>query len=279
MSAHVSAPPSRAKAIGWAREVIATGAVVIDTETTGLGPDAEICDIGIVRIDGTVLLDCLVRPSKPIPAEATAVHGITDEMVSDAEPWSVIYGRLIDALGGKRGGSILVYNLDYDLTIINQCCRAEELPEFAKGDQWQCAMLAYSDFDGTPGKYRGQMKWHKLDAAAARFGIPPGGHRALADAETTRRVVVAMAASGVCRSCGCTDDDCRQCVEATGVPCYWAEVDLCSRCADVGAIKTVDVMDDLGITHAVPVSLADLLDEYGFDDDEVGRMGREAGRR
>lgn len=34
-----------------------------------------------------------------------------------------------------------------------------------------------------------------------------------------------------CRICGCTDDDCSQCVEAQGIPCHWAEPDLCSRCA------------------------------------------------
>lgn len=33
-----------------------------------------------------------------------------------------------------------------------------------------------------------------------------------------------------CRKCGCTDKDCRQCIQKTGVPCYWAELDLCSAC-------------------------------------------------
>ena len=33
-----------------------------------------------------------------------------------------------------------------------------------------------------------------------------------------------------CRSCGCTDDDCRQCIEKTGEPCYWVKEDLCSAC-------------------------------------------------
>lgn len=33
-----------------------------------------------------------------------------------------------------------------------------------------------------------------------------------------------------CRVCGCTDLDCRSCIEATGEPCYWIEWDLCSRC-------------------------------------------------
>jgi hypothetical protein len=34
-----------------------------------------------------------------------------------------------------------------------------------------------------------------------------------------------------CRVCGCTDDDCRQCIEKTGKPCHWVEPDLCSACA------------------------------------------------
>jgi hypothetical protein len=33
-----------------------------------------------------------------------------------------------------------------------------------------------------------------------------------------------------CRICGCTDDDCRQCIEKTGMPCFWIEEDLCSAC-------------------------------------------------
>jgi hypothetical protein len=33
-----------------------------------------------------------------------------------------------------------------------------------------------------------------------------------------------------CRVCGCTEMDCRQCVEKTGEPCHWVEEDLCSAC-------------------------------------------------
>lgn len=36
-----------------------------------------------------------------------------------------------------------------------------------------------------------------------------------------------------CRVCGCTDDDCSQCVEKTGEPCSWVEADLCSACVEV----------------------------------------------
>lgn len=33
-----------------------------------------------------------------------------------------------------------------------------------------------------------------------------------------------------CRICGCTENDCRQCVEKTGHPCHWVSADLCSAC-------------------------------------------------
>jgi protein AroM len=40
-----------------------------------------------------------------------------------------------------------------------------------------------------------------------------------------------------CRVCGCTDADCRACVERTGQPCAWVEKDLCSACRDLGAAE------------------------------------------
>jgi ParB family chromosome partitioning protein len=33
-----------------------------------------------------------------------------------------------------------------------------------------------------------------------------------------------------CRVCGCTDNDCRGCIERTGEPCHWVAPDLCSAC-------------------------------------------------
>jgi PRTRC genetic system protein E len=35
-----------------------------------------------------------------------------------------------------------------------------------------------------------------------------------------------------CRICGCTEDDCKQCIEKTGEACHWIDVDLCSACEE-----------------------------------------------
>jgi hypothetical protein len=40
-----------------------------------------------------------------------------------------------------------------------------------------------------------------------------------------------------CRVCGCTDDDCSQCIEKTGAPCHWVEDDLCSACAPIPELE------------------------------------------
>ena len=58
--------------------------VVLDTETTGLDGHAEVIQIAVVDRSGAVLLDSLVKPTCPVPAEATAVHGISDSDLVNA---------------------------------------------------------------------------------------------------------------------------------------------------------------------------------------------------
>lgn len=41
--------------------------------------------------------------------------------------------------------------------------------------------------------------------------------------------------TSTCRVCGCTDHDCRQCIDKTGKPCSWIEKDLCSACIPLPA--------------------------------------------
>lgn len=180
---------ARTAAIAWAKRIAANPMTVfLDTETLGKPNDSEICDIGIVGIDGRVWFDELIRPSIPIPAEASAIHGITNEMVAKAPPWSIVATAVGELLRDKQ---IVIFNAEYDRNIISH---ANERTGHDYRITGECAMLEFARFMGVPG-FKGQFKWHRLDIAAAHFGIPPGGHRALADAETARKVVLAMAAS------------------------------------------------------------------------------------
>lgn len=50
-----------------------------------------------------------------------------------------------------------------------------------------------------------------------------------------------------CRKCGCTDNDCRGCIERTGQPCSWIEDDLCSACADPVTDAALQVLNDRAV--------------------------------
>ena len=181
----------RREAISWAAETMRHERVVfLDTETTGFGPRAEIIDIGIVSADGVVLLDTLVRPEAPIPASTSKVHGLFDEDVVGAPTWNDVYVDVYRLLLGSR---VVVYNAPFDSGMVTNCCQRAGL--VIPTAHWQCAMRQYSAFAGPASAQPGRAtsRWYKLDHAAAAFGVAPGGHRALADADVCRRVVAGMA--------------------------------------------------------------------------------------
>lgn len=186
----------RYNAVHLARTWLAKKPLFLDTETTGLDDRAEICDISVIDHDGVVLFDTLVRPTIPIPAEATAVHGIDDALVFGAPTFADIAGRLAALVSGRW---VVIYNAEYDLRLLNQSARANRLAgqQFSntlKGsalDLAVCAMVMYAAFYGEWNEYHGNYKWQSLGKAAIQCGlkIPEDLHRARADAELTRQVV------------------------------------------------------------------------------------------
>lgn len=172
-----------------------SNSLILDTETTGLGGDAEIVEISLINSHGTTLLSTLVKPLKPIPAEATAIHGITHAMVENAPRWPDVFAEFCKLTSGK---TVVIYNRDYDTRLLDQTNAAwgisipldMERPEFA------CAMLAYAEFYGQTDSRRGGYKWQKLTEAVKQQGVDnqAGAHRAIFDCLATLRLIKAMAA-------------------------------------------------------------------------------------
>lgn len=184
---------ARAGAIAWAVALAADPEVLfLDTETTGLGGGAEVVDLAIVGRDGRVLLETLVRPVAPIPADASAIHGIRDGDVAAAPSWPELHDALCRLLVDRR---VVVYNAAFDRRMVTQCGARHglSLPEL----RWECAMLAYAAFHGEAAGRGSRYRWHKLERAARAFDAAPGGHRAAADALACRAVVLGMAVAAV----------------------------------------------------------------------------------
>jgi len=187
---------ARTKAITWAIGVVDDPRVIyLDTETTGFGPRAEIVDIAVVSSAGEVVLESLVQPSRRIPADATAIHGITNADVKDAPAWCDLYGDLLRVLAGRR---VIVYNVIFDRQMVNQACDRYALA--APAADWECAMRKYAGFYGNWDSGKRWYRFQKLERAVLAFGAEPGGHRAAADAIACRAVVLGMAATAPPRS-------------------------------------------------------------------------------
>lgn len=109
----------RERVIKLARQLVEDRALILDTETTGLDDDAEIVEIAVVDAAGTLEFSALVKPSKPIPEAASAVHGITDEMVATARPWREVWSVVHSLVGAySLPVPVLAYNSDFDRRMV-----------------------------------------------------------------------------------------------------------------------------------------------------------------
>lgn len=110
-----------AKAGKIASDWLADSCLVLDTETTGLGEDAQIIEIAICDIWGTVLVDHRVRPSVPIEPGAAEVHGITLEDLANSPTWPEVIDSIKECLTGR---TVVIFNSDFDMAMLRNTCRA-----------------------------------------------------------------------------------------------------------------------------------------------------------
>ena len=182
----------------FARSILELNAVVLDTETTGLGDNAEICQIGILSLDGEVLLDSHVRPlNNVIWPEAEAVHGISPERVADAPLISELGEEMVSLLY-KR--SIIVYNADYDRRLLYQsigfCESAKGLFNWLDNCQWVDVMQPYAQYWGSWSDYWQSYTWQSLVAACLQQRIEvENAHSAIGDCRMTLALLKKIADS------------------------------------------------------------------------------------
>ena len=171
----------RVNAVKWAREQLdSDDLVILDTETTGLD-GSEIVEIAVIARLGKTLLDTLIKPSIPIPAEAAEIHGITDEMVATAPTFSELYPRIVEVLNGKR---ILIYNAEFDIKILNYCCRLHGLPILKLQKRSECLMEWAAQWNGDWSNYYKNYRYFPIN----------GGHRAVEDCNAALQLMKKMAA-------------------------------------------------------------------------------------
>lgn len=158
--------------------------LAVDLEATGLDPRHDrIVELAIVRAeDGLVLLHERFHPGMPIPAESTAVHGITDVDVAHCDHFAVrapmIQKMLADAV-------LLGYNSRrYDTVMIDA--------ELRRAGEAGLNLATLPEIDLLRVWARSERR--TLDLAVQRFlgHGHAGAHSALSDAEALVPLARAM---------------------------------------------------------------------------------------
>jgi DNA polymerase-3 subunit epsilon len=205
-------PDDRARAIEAAQLYMSRDPLFLDTETTGLSRMEEVCEIAIIDAAGQVLINTLIKPTKRIPFSSTDIHGISDEMVADAPTIADLLPSLESIL---RDRTVLVYNVEFDEEKLERSLVANGIAlagpgafepwwnpfEVALGGRatlWHCVMELYAVYYGDWHDYHQSYRWQGLSTALRQCEIalpapPPQLHRAHADVEMTRRLMLYLA--------------------------------------------------------------------------------------
>jgi len=166
----------------------ADSVIVLDFETTGLSPDNgdRAIEIGAVKlVQGNVVerFQQLMYPGRRVDYFIESYTGISNQMLKDAPPCAEVMADFADFI---QGCNLVAHNASFDARFLGA-----ELQRIrrAQDDPFACSMLAarrlYPDAPN-----------HKLGTLVSYKALPNDGtfHRALADAEMTAHLWLAMLA-------------------------------------------------------------------------------------
>ena len=162
--------------------------VCVDLEATGLWPGQDrIVQIATAKVfpDGAVSTwASLVNPEQPIPAETTAIHGITDTMAAEAPTFAQLAPTIEPILSGS---DLTGYNVErFDRRLLAAEFKRAKLNDPTDGAR---VVDAYTIFL--------RQEPRSLDAALRFYGVEDGlatrqAHDASSDVEATVAVLVAQ---------------------------------------------------------------------------------------
>lgn len=163
--------------------------VVLDTETTGLEPDAghrivEIACLELVnRVPTGGQFQRYINPERAMPEEAFKIHGLGDEFLAQHPVFAQIVEDLLMFIGEAP---LVIHNAEFDLRFINAELERLELPPLDAGRAVDTMALARRRFPGA------QVS---LDALCRRFEIDNSArnlHGALLDCELLASVYLEL---------------------------------------------------------------------------------------
>ena len=155
-----------------------TAFVFFDVETTGLNPryGDEICEFGAARVVGGQIVDSsetLINPGRSIHPDASAINGITDEMVKDSPMFDEVYPSIIEIFSDAV---LVAHNAKFDIGFLSAAFNNFGFPPLKN------IVLDNVRLSRTLNPY---IRSHSLANLKRKFGIQSDhAHRALDDAKS-----------------------------------------------------------------------------------------------
>ena len=154
--------------------------IVLDTETTGLNPEKgdRIVEIGCVELENHLptgkTYHQYINPMRSISQEVIAVHGLTEEFLSDKPIFSEIADDFLAFVGENT--PLVIHNAAFDMNFLNcelKACGKAELPN----PVIDTLLIARKKFPGARVNLDELCKRYKVDASRRTV------HGALLDSE------------------------------------------------------------------------------------------------
>lgn len=163
--------------------------IVLDTETTGMDPFTgdRIVEIGCVECINHIVTGetyhVYINPERDMPAEAAAVHGLTEDILKDKPTFSEVYADFLEFIGTDK---LVIHNAAFDIKFINHHLGEMGAPAIPDKRVIDTLTMARQKFPGSPAS---------LDALCKRFQIDNSNrtlHGALLDSELLAEVYLEL---------------------------------------------------------------------------------------
>lgn len=159
--------------------------IFYDTETTGIRATTDrIIEIAAYDPERDLTFEKLINPGIPIPAEASAIHHITDQMVADSPSFSQVGQEFLDFCDGDV--VLIAHNNDaFDIHFVRNELNRHSL---SLPTHWK-----FLDSLKWARRYRPDLPRHTLQFLREMYGVTVNNaHRALDDVVVLYQVFMAM---------------------------------------------------------------------------------------
>ena len=163
--------------------------IVLDTETTGLDPydGHRIVEIGAVELFNHVptgnVYHQYINPVRKMPEQAFAVHGLSDEFLSDKPKFADIASEFLDFIGSEK---LIIHNASFDMKFINYELSKIKRGEVSYDRVVDTLAIARKKFPGSPASLDSLCRRFKIDNSARVM------HGALLDSQILAEVYLEL---------------------------------------------------------------------------------------